>query len=202
MEVIYHESILESLSNCASHFRNLGSSKGVDDHLVSWALDETGTVDATIFDKSIENVEELARTERMERIRVSEARIPDEVLKVHGSAPKSKGEGITRLIYENVNGLSNKLSDNEDLEKAKEIHDLLEVDIVAYNEHRLNMGHKANVNGFNQLFKGGEAAIQSVLAHNVHENFGRIQDGGTSLIMFGPLTEHLRQNGQTKDKTG
>jgi hypothetical protein len=64
------------------------------------------------------------------------------------------------------------------------------------------MGHKANVNGFNQLFKGGEAAIQSVLAHNVHENFGRIQDGGTSLIMFGPLTEHLRQNGQTKDKTG
>ena len=60
MEIICHESILESLSNHASRFRNLGSSKGVDDYLVSWALDETGMVDATIFDKSKENVEELA----------------------------------------------------------------------------------------------------------------------------------------------
>jgi hypothetical protein len=66
----------------------------------------------------------------------------------------------------------------------------------------MNMGHKSNINGFNQLFKGGEAAIQSVVAHNVNENFGRIQEGGTSLIMFGPLTEHLQQQGQTKDETG
>ena len=202
MEPIRQKSILESLSNRANRFRNVGTSKDVDDHLVSWALDETGTLDVTIFDKSKENVEELERTERMERIRVSEAGIPDDVLKVHGSAPKSKGEGITRLIYENVNGLNNRLCDNEDVEKAKEIHDFLEVDIVAYNEHRLNMAHKSNVNGFNQLFKGGEAAIQSVVAHNVHENIGRIQEGGTSLIMFGPLTEHLQQQGQTKDETG
>jgi hypothetical protein len=133
MEPIRQESILESLSNRANRFRKVGQSKGVDDHLVSWALDETGTVDATIFEKSKVNAEELERTERMERIRVSEAGIPDEVLKVHGSAPKSKGEGITRLIYENVNGLNNRLCDNEDLEKAKEIHDHLEADIVAYN---------------------------------------------------------------------
>jgi hypothetical protein len=132
MEPIHQKSILESLSNRASRFRNVGQSKGVDNHLVSWALDKTGTMDVTIFDKSKENVEELERTERMERIRVSEAGIPDDVLRVHGTAPKSKGEGITRLIYENVNGLNNRLCDNEDLEKAKEIHDSLEVDIVAY----------------------------------------------------------------------
>ncbi len=35
-----------------------------------------------------------------------------EVLQVHGVAPSSKGEKIVRLIYENVNGLSNKLSNN------------------------------------------------------------------------------------------
>ncbi len=67
-----------------------------------------------------------------------------------------------------MNGLSNKLCNNKKVEKAKEIHDKLEVDIVAYNEHWLNMRNRRNVNGFNQLFKGGEAALQSVVAHNVH----------------------------------
>ena len=84
--------------------------------------------------------------------------VSDEVLKIHGIAPMSKGEGVTRLIYENANGISNKLSNNEKVERAKELHDSLEVDIVAYNEHRLNMAHKHNINGFNQLFRGGEAA--------------------------------------------
>jgi hypothetical protein len=59
-----------------------------------------------------------------------------------------------------MNGISNKLSDNEKLKKAKEIHDKLEVDIAAYNEHRLNLHHRLNINGFNQIFIGGEMAIQ------------------------------------------
>ena len=63
--------------------------------------------------------------------------------------------------------------------------------MVAYCEHQLNMRHKKNVNGFNQLFTGGEAAVQSVVAHNVHENVGRIQQGGTSMLLFGHLTEQL-----------
>jgi hypothetical protein len=183
MEVVCHESILEVLSNRASWFRNVRKTRSIDNHLVSWALDETGTVDAMLFQNTRESEEQLAQKERMERVRVSEAGIPDEVLKIHGTAPTSKGEGVTRLIYENVNGLSNRLSYNEKMEWAKEIHDTLKVDIVAYNEHRLNMGHKLNINGFNHLFQGGEAAIQSVVAHNVHENIGWVQEGGTSLIM-------------------
>jgi hypothetical protein len=90
-----------------------------------------------------------------------------------------------------MNGISNRLSDNAKLEKAKEIYDELEVDIVAYNEHRLNLCHHSNVNGFNQMFKGGEAAIQSIAAHNIHEYIGHIQEGGTSLLMFGPTTVYL-----------
>jgi hypothetical protein len=65
------------------------------------------------------------------------------------------------------------------LEKAKEIHDELEEDIAAYNEHWLKLCHHLNGNGFNQMFKGGEAAIQSIKACNTHENIGRIQEGGT-----------------------
>jgi exonuclease III len=117
-------------------------------------------------------------------------------------APGSKPEGVIHLIYENVNGLNNRLSGNEKVEKAKEIQDELEVDIVAYKEHRLNMQDRRNVNGFNQLFKGGEAAVQSVVAHNVHENFGRVQEGGTSVMAFGPILEYLVHDQPGKDETG
>jgi hypothetical protein len=55
------------------------------------------------------------------------------------------------------------LSNNNKVENAEEIMDELEVDIVAYNEHHLNMQDQQNVNGFNQLFKGGETAIQLVV---------------------------------------
>jgi len=108
---------------------------------------------------------------------------------------------MVRLIYENVNGLQNRLSGNEKVERAKEIHDELEVDIAAYCEHQLNMKHKKNCNGFNQLFKGGEVAVQSVVAHNVHENIVRTQQGGTSLLLFGHLTEQLDHDESEKDDT-
>ncbi len=83
------------------------------------------------------------------------------------------------------------------MEKAKEIHDELEVNIVAYNEHRLNMKDQRNVNRFNQLFKGGE-----VVAHNIHENIGQVQEGGTSLMAFGTVTEYLMHDQPEKDETG
>jgi hypothetical protein len=64
------------------------------------------------------------------------------------------------------------------------------------------MRHRAYCNGFNQLFKGGGAAIQSIVAHNVHENFGKTQQSGTSLIIFGPITEQLDFERSGKDNTG
>jgi hypothetical protein len=64
------------------------------------------------------------------------------------------------------------------------------------------MKHKKNYNGFNQLFKGGEATVLSVVAHNVHENIGRTQQGGTSLLLFGNLTEQLDHDESGKDDTG
>jgi hypothetical protein len=76
--------------------------------------------------------EHLTLVELQEKVRVKELGISDKVLKVHGVAPATKGEGIIRLIYENANGFSNRLSGNEKIEKAKEIHDELNVDIAAY----------------------------------------------------------------------
>jgi hypothetical protein len=37
-------------------------------------------------------------------------RFLEEVLQVHGIAPASKGEGVTRLIYKNVNAISFSIS--------------------------------------------------------------------------------------------
>jgi hypothetical protein len=51
----------------------------------------------------------------------------------------SKPEGVIRLIYENVNSISNKLNNINKVEKAKDIIDKLEVNIVAYNRHHLNL---------------------------------------------------------------
>ncbi len=63
------------------------------------------------------------------------------------------------------------------------------MDIAAYNEHRLNMAHRQNINGFNQLFKGGKAVVQSAVVHNVHENIRKVQECGTSLLMFGAIED-------------
>jgi hypothetical protein len=82
------------------------------------------------------------------------------------------------------------------------MHDKLEVDVAAYCEHKMNMKHKRNINGINQLFKGGKAAIKSIVAHNVHENVGRIQQAGTSLLLFGHLTEQLDCSESRKDPSG
>ena len=146
--------------------------------------------------------ERVALVELQEKVRVKELGISEEVLKVHGVAPATKGEGIIRLIYENANGFSNRLSDNKKIEKAKEIHDELNVDIAAYCEHWLNTRNKHNINGFNQLFKGGKAAIQSVVAHNTHKNIGCVQEGGISLLLFGALTEQLVHDEPGKDESG
>ena len=42
-----------------------------------------------------------------------------EVLKLHGITPGKKGEGVTRVIYENPNVFNSRITRNEKLEKAK-----------------------------------------------------------------------------------
>ncbi len=169
---------------------------------MTWALDETGTIDTSLLCNNYENKEQLALAEQQEGNRVTGLGVLEEVLLIHGAAPATKPEGVIRLIYENANGISNKLCDNEKVEKVKELHDDLEVDIVAYNEHRLNMQDQRYVNGFNQLFKGGKADIRSLVAHKVHEYLGRVQEGGTSLMAFGSIIEHIANNQPGKDETG
>ena len=49
---------------------------------------------------------------------------------MHVIAPRNKGDGVTRVIYENPNGFNSRINHNEKLEKAKEIIDKLEADVA------------------------------------------------------------------------
>ena len=198
MNVTSHLSVLEALSARASRFSGpkrggLGTSRPVS------LIDETGTLDVTLLD-GIDNNETVTLQQELREL--NSILVPDEVLQVHGFAPARKAEGTIRLIYENINGLDTRMKGNEKLEKMRALHDDLEVDIAAYCEHKINYQNKNNNNGFNQLFRGGEADIRSIVSHNVHENVGKIQQGGTSLILFGHLTQHFDCNESGKDPSG
>jgi hypothetical protein len=197
MNITNHKAVLQAPSLLSRRFSTARISDEQDGNQHSWTLDETGTIETsrlTFYSEKDAEQQEIRETLNIP--------VSDEVLQVHGYAPPTKAEGTVHLIYENVNGISNKMCNNEKLERMREIHDELEVDIAGYSEHQLNMKDKKNFYGINQLFKGGEAAIQSVVAHNVHENFGKIQQGGTCLIMFGTLTDQLDFNESGKDDTG
>ena len=82
----------------------------------------------------MENIRNKAKWKQTE---LEEVRwVNDYLLKVHGVAPGKKEGGIIRLMYENSNGLNSILSGNEKLEKAIQIIDDMEADVVAYFEHR------------------------------------------------------------------
>ena len=65
--------------------------------------------------------------------------IADTVLEVHGLALGQKVEGVTRVLYENCDGINNNIGRNFKLENVKELIDDLEADMVMYNEHRVNL---------------------------------------------------------------
>ena len=63
-------------------------------------------------------------------------------LKVLGTAPGSKSEGVSRILLENLNSLPAKLHNNSKLDKLKHVLNNMEADIFGFNEHRNNLKHK------------------------------------------------------------
>jgi hypothetical protein len=163
MQTTGHKTVLNALSHCAIN----GNVTAREVPMHTWSIDETGMLDTSGLASSsdLDILEQEIRE-------FNSITIPEELLQVHGYAPPKKAEGTVQLVDENVNGLNNCLCGNEKIKRMKGLHDELEVNMAAYCEHKLIMKHRKNINGFNQLFKGGEAAIQSIVAHNVNENAG------------------------------
>jgi len=141
LEVTLHQNVLTALEHWVLRYQNSKSYKELEDErLMDEAIDETGTVP-----HSNAGDDEESRVIVEEQLRKEIREVSDYLLEVHGLPPGRKGEGITRLIYENLNGLqSTLLNKNEKLEKARRVIDELQADVVCYNEHRQNLGHKAN----------------------------------------------------------
>ena len=205
MGVTRHTNVLSVLEKRALRYRRKGHDDiDKDKALFNEALDETQTVStASLTDSDDESlginytIAEATYMENVEALGVS-----DELLTVHGVAPGPKPEGVTRLIYENPDGFNTRISNNEKLEKAKEIIDELEADIVAHSEHKINCAHKDNVNGMGQMFNGGESEIRTQTGHNVHENVGQMQQGGTIMLLFCALIDQYNFEESGKDGTG
>ena len=205
LSITRHKQVLAALEQRAQRFRKgKPSQQQLDERLYEEAIDETGTV-ATEDLTDLESVADESTNNsiahklwELDEVGL----ITEDLLQVHGTAPGRKEEGITRLFYENGNGLNNRIAGNEKLDKEKDLIDEYEADIVALNEHRLNLRHKDNKNGFRQMFSGGEADVRAVAAHNIHENVGRVQEGGTALVAYGPLLEQYDHDGAGKDPTG
>jgi hypothetical protein len=81
-------------------------------------IDETGTLRAEeeVVDDGRALAARVVKDQEIQTIR-------DEVLEVHGTKPPPKPEGVTRLIYENANGIDGRFKNNWKVEKAKDIHD-------------------------------------------------------------------------------
>jgi hypothetical protein len=150
--VALHQNVLTMLDHRALCYQNSKSYEELEDErLLDEAIDETGTVPCPTAggdEESRVNVEEQLKKEIRE--------VSDYLLEVHGVPPGRKGEGVTTRIYENLNGLQSTLSSkNEKLETAQRVIDDLQADVVCYNKHRQNLQHKANRNGFRQMFNEG-----------------------------------------------
>ena len=195
-----HDTILRMLERRASRFRPGFRLTEVDPQQGDGAIDETGTLETWELQEERREREIQARLLEQSELE----NIEDEVLEIHGERMAGKQEGVIRLLYENANGIDGRFNNNEKVTKAKELHDELEANVVAYCEHRLNLKNKRNMVGFNQLFWGGEAEVRSVVAHNVHadEIKGRTQEGGTSLLAFGGVIDYLDMAQSGKDESG
>ena len=75
-------------------------------------------------------------------------------------------------------------------------------DIVGLVEHRQNLHHKSNTNRWNQLFQRADKDVRLVVAHNSHKNIALVQEGGSGLLVFGPIIDQLDMKSSGKDKSG
>ena len=165
MNTTKHQTVLQLLERRALRLRkdiNVTTNKYHD-----WSVDKTGTVDI--------NINQLGDIQRQEKLDMSG--VSDKVLRVHGVMPGTKKEGITRLLYENCNSLSNRICGNSKLSKMKDLIYEWSADIVVIVEHRQNLHHKSNMNGWNQLFQRAEEDVRSVVAHNSHKTLHQYRKG-------------------------
>jgi hypothetical protein len=101
LSVTLHQTVLTALEHRAIRYQNSRTyEESEDKRLLNEIIDETGMVPCMS-----EGGGKKSRLEVEEQL-IKEIRgVSEYLLEVHGSAQGRKGEGVTGLIYENLNGL-------------------------------------------------------------------------------------------------
>jgi hypothetical protein len=141
-----------------------------------------------------ETDEGIASAHVSEQEAVKEA-MEEGLLQPHGIPHNLKLDGIFRILCKNPNGLNNQITGNHKLRKATDIKDELDADGLLFCEHTLNLCHRDNKNNSKQMFQH-EVTCRAVAANNVHQNVGRIQEGGTGMVAFGESTGFIMKMGR------
>lgn len=205
MNLTKYNNTLYALEMRSLRYRNKDQNKiDMDEVLYNEAIDKTGVV--TTENLSDSDVDSEGNTQTETQVTILEVEkisgVADKLLEVHGMSPGKKVEGISRLIYENVDGLHTTIPNNDKLEKGKEIIDDLEAYIIAYSEHKMTMWHKLHQHEMSQIFNGRESELISVADNNVHKKgAGRIQQRGTIMLLFGSLIDQYHFEASGNDAT-
>ncbi len=195
-----HQKVLTALEQRAAQYQNSRMYEELEDEgLLDKAINKMGTILC-----ATNRSEVRSRVVVEEQLKQEIRGVSEYLLEVHGLPPRQKGGGVTRLIYENLNGLQSALSKtNGKLEKAHQVIDDLQADIVCYNEHCQNLRHKANRNGFQQMFNGGETEqLWAIASHNRNEDAGKFQEGGTAMMVYGDLIQQFDPEESVRDDLG
>ncbi len=197
--MIQHQTVLTALEHRALRYQNSRTYKELEDEqLLDEAIDETGTIPC-----AGKGGDEMSWVEVAEQLKKKIMGVSEYLLEVHGLPPGRKGDGATRLIYENLNGLqSTMLRKNEKFEKARRVINDLQADIICYNEHRQNLHHKSNLNGFWQMFNGGKTELQAIKLHNRNKDTGKYQEGGTAMMVCGNSIQQFDSEDSGRDDLG
>ncbi len=114
MNTTEHETILSILERRARRFRPEMRLVPAEEQM-DGRIDETGTLFRT---EEVEVSDSLALAARVVEEREIRT-VNDEVLELHGTRPPPKPEGVTRLIYENANGIDGRFKNNYDTNSIK-----------------------------------------------------------------------------------
>jgi hypothetical protein len=179
MNIMQHSTVLQVLTHRVQRFHQRLNVMP-EDPPHSRTLDETRMLETSRLLLSSE-----IEIEQQEINELNCIQVPEKILQVHGYAPPKKAEGTIRLIYKNVNGFCNQLSRNEKVNRAKEIHDDLEVDIAAYCKLKLNMKHRKTATGLTDFSREGRprsSPLWHTMSMKILDGFNKGVQASSSLV--------------------
>ena len=147
---------------------------------------------------SLQNrAQEIASAERAE-LKVVHDLLDDWQRGGHGMVPETKPGDTIRFLFENWNSLQ-AFTSRRKINMIESLRKRYNADMIAGVEAQANWYFASEEQSFHELFGVGETR-KSVTGYNIHEPFGKNQQGGTAAMAFGRLANFVMDKGN--DSTG